>query len=311
MFTQIVSPRNRKATLTIVMLLFIILTTIPDGSGVSQNPSSNPSDLSDTSVAIYIGAGVLGSSALALRNMFLWMNATVSVVDGFQFRNGTLDSFDIIVFPGGSAVSFRDSLQSKGLDLVRDFVRNGGSYFGICGGSLFATNAVLGLFNGSYSNSINGTEIYLTEMHVNQNSTGPDLSTEPESYITMYWGSAYFYSDDMSNVIPICTYPSNDRPGMIASTYGEGTVFLSSPHPEYEEGDSRDGNEQYNYMNDPDTEWNLLLKVSRWLVDASSTESSPTEGSQYGIQISTYFILGTVALLGLISVTYLVRSRRS
>jgi glutamine amidotransferase-like uncharacterized protein len=306
MSTQIGFSRNRKATFTIVILLFIILTTVPDGNGVSQEPSSTPSDLSDASVAIYSGAGVLVSSSLALQNMFRWMNATVGLVDGFQIRNGTLDSYDIIVFPGGSAVTFSNSLEPEGLDIVIDFVRNGGSYFGICGGSLFGTNAVLGLFNGSYSNSINGTGTHLTEMYVNQNSTGPDLSTEPESYQTLYWASAYFYSDDMSNVIPICTYPSNDRPGMIAFSYGEGTAFLSSPHPEYEEGDSRDGTTVYDNMDDPDSEWNLLLKVSRWLVDASSIEDS-----QDGIQISTFLILGTASVLGLISVTYLVKSRKT
>ncbi|MBE0526289.1 MAG: hypothetical protein IH631_05060 [Candidatus Thorarchaeota archaeon] len=306
MFTQIVSTRNRNATFTVILLLFIILTTMPDASGVSQELATTPSDLSDANVAIYSGEGVLGSSALALRNMFLWMNATVDFVDGFQIRNGTLDSCDILVFPGGSAVDFRYYLEPEGLELVREFVRNGGSYFGICGGSLFATNSVLGLFNGSYSNPVNGSGTYLIEMLVNQSSAGPDLATEPESYQTLYWASAYFYSDDMSNVIPICTYPSNGRPGMIAFTYGEGTAFLSSPHPEYEEGDIRDGTPVYDYMNDPDSEWNLLLKVSRWLVDESMSQSSPG-----GIPMSTFFILGTVGLLGLVSVTFLVRYRRS
>jgi glutamine amidotransferase-like uncharacterized protein len=234
------------------------------------------------------------------------MNASVSIVYAHQILNGTLDSYDILAVPGGSALTYRNSLETEGLDIIREFVRNGGSYFGICGGSLFATQVILGLFNGSYSNSINGTDIHLTEMNVNRASTGPDLSTEPESYQTMYWGSSFFYSDDMSNIIPICTYPSNDRPGMIAFTYSIGTVFLSSPHPEYEEGDDRDGVTLYDDLNDPDSEWNLLLKVSRWLVD----ESVP-QNSQDGFQISTYFILGTVVFLGLISVTYLIKSRKT
>ena len=288
------------------MLLIFVLTSIPDTHGVSQEISSSPSDLSGINVAVFGGLGALTSSTNALENMFLWMNASVSIVYSFQILNGTLDSYDLLAYPGGSALNYLQMLGTEGLDIIREFVRNGGSYFGICGGSLFATNFALGLFNGSYSNPINGTDIYLTEMNVNRNSTGPDLSTEPESYLTMYWGSAYFYGDDMSNVIPICTYPSNDRPGMIAFTYGEGTAFLSSPHPEYEEGDSRDGVAQYDSMNDPDTEWNLILKVSRWLVD----ESVP-QNNQNGVQISTYFILGTVAFLGLISVTYLVKSRKT
>ncbi|MFW9770179.1 MAG: BPL-N domain-containing protein [Candidatus Thorarchaeota archaeon] len=276
---------------------------MPHVRGMSTETPSTPSDLSDTKVAIYGGVGVLSSSRDALENMFLWMNASVDIVYAFEIINDTLDSYDIVVFPGGSAASYSLGLGTEGLDIVREFVRNGGSYFGICGGSLFATNAVLGLFDGSYSNSINGTDIYLTEMLVNQNSTGPDLSTEPESYWTMYWASAYFYGD-MSNVIPICTYPSNDRPGMIALTYDEGTAFLSSPHPEYEEGDSRDGTSEYDYLNDPDTEWGLLLKVSRWLVD----ESVPAI-NQDGNPIIPYMILGTVALIGLVSVIYLIKKR--
>ncbi|TET10751.1 MAG: hypothetical protein E3J86_04890 [Candidatus Thorarchaeota archaeon] len=306
MFTQIVSPRNRKATFTIVILLFIVLTTIPDGSGVSQEPSSSPSDLSEINVVVYGDVGVLSSSTQALENMFLWMNATVNIVYAFQIQNGTLDSYDLIAFPGGSAPIYFQSLGDEGLDIVRDFVRNGGSYFGICGGSMFGTNTGLGLFNGTYSNAINGSGTYLTEIYVNRNSTGPDLTTEPESYQTLYWASAYFYSDDMSNVIPLSTYPSNDRPGMIALTYGDGTVFLSSPHPEYKEGDSRDGVTLYDEFDDPDSEWGLLLKVSRWLID----ESRP-QVVQEGIQFTTYLVLGTVGLLGLIVSIYLVRSRSS
>ncbi|MFX1485170.1 MAG: BPL-N domain-containing protein [Promethearchaeota archaeon] len=306
MYFQYGPTRYRRVIYTTCLLLILILTSIPATRCVSEESTSTPSDLSNTKVAIYGGVGVLSSSMDALDNMFLWMNASVDLIYAFQILNGTLDSYDIIVFPGGSAISYSQGLGTEGLDIIRNFVMNGGSYFGICGGSLFATNAILGLFNGSYSNPINGTDIYLTEMNVNHNSTGPDLSTEPDSYLTMYWGSAYFYGDDMSNVIPICTYPSNNRPGMIAFSYGQGTVFLSSPHPEYEEGDSRDGTEQFDYLNDPDSEWGLMLKVSRWLVD----ESIP-QNSQDGSQIIFYFILGTVAFLGLISVSYFVKSRKA
>jgi glutamine amidotransferase-like uncharacterized protein len=281
-------------------LLFVVLSTIPVGSGETLQSSS---DLSGVNVAVFTDDDALACSTLALRNMFQWMNATADLVDADQILNGSLDSYDIAAFPGGSALAYSYSLGPEGLDIVRDFVRDGGSFFGICGGSLFGTNAVLGLFNGSYSSSVNGTMMYIMEMNVNRNSTGPDLSAEPETYHTMYWGSAYFYSDDMSNVIPILTYPATGRPGMIALTYGDGTVFLSSPHPEYEEGDGRDGISLYDNFDDPDSEWGLLLKVSRWLVDASR----PQDESQFML----YLILGTVGILGVIATIYVVKSRSS
>ncbi|MHA1949096.1 MAG: BPL-N domain-containing protein [Candidatus Thorarchaeota archaeon] len=298
------SIQSRNAVILAAILLVVVLTSIP--YGVTQENPPNPTDLSGVNVAVYTDEDALACSTLALRNMFQWMNATADFIDAEEIRNGSLDSYDLIAFPGGSALAYSYSLEPEGLDMVRDFVRTGGSYIGICGGALFGTNAVLGLFNGSYSSSVNGTGMFLTEMNVNRGSTGPDLSNEPESYQTMYWGSAYFYSDDMSDVIPICTYPSNDRPGMIALTYGEGTVFLSSPHPEYEEGDGRDGISLYDQFDDPDSEWGLLLKVSKWLVDASM----PSNG-QDGIQFSTYLVLGTIGILGLIVTVYIVRSRFS
>jgi hypothetical protein len=49
---------------------------MPDARGVSQEISSSPSNLSDVSVAIYGGVGILSSSMDALENMFLWMNAS-------------------------------------------------------------------------------------------------------------------------------------------------------------------------------------------------------------------------------------------
>lgn len=300
------SVRSRKVACVTSLFLILFLTSISNLQGTSAEISSIPSDLSDVKVAIYGGIGVLGSSMDALENMFLWMNASVDIVLASQILNNTLDSFDIVVFPGGSAVSYSLGLGTEGLDIIREFVGNGGSYFGICGGSFFATNAILGLFNGSYSNPINGTNICLTEMYVNQNSTGPDLSNEPESYLTMYWGSAFFYGNDMSDVIPICTYPSNDRPGMIAFTYGEGTAFLSSPHPEYEEGADRDGTGQYDYLNDPDSEWNLMLKVSRWLVDESVVQNNQDE-----IELSAYLVLGITGVAGLISVILIVKLRKT
>jgi glutamine amidotransferase-like uncharacterized protein len=291
----------------IFLLSFSVVFAISDRSVTAQANLAPHVDLHDVNVAIYNGAGGLASSAIALQHLFLWMNATVRFVDGAGIRNGTLSTCDILAFPGGSMLSYRDNLESEGLDIVREFVRDGGSYFGICGGALFGTDIFLDLFNGTYSNPINGTGIYLTQMYVNRNSSGPDLSSEPDSYDVMYWGSSYFYGDGMSTAIPIANYSYNNKPGMIALTYGEGTAFLSSPHPEYEEGNIRDGTDFCDYLNDTDTEWLLLLKVSCWLVDASITQNTTT-----GIQLPDNIVLislGGAGLLGVAIVVYLMKFR--
>ncbi|MHA1963943.1 MAG: BPL-N domain-containing protein [Candidatus Thorarchaeota archaeon] len=288
-----------------LVLMFVVLVSTPIAHAKHVTSQESSSDLQGVRVAIYDGAGVLHSSKVALERMFQWMNATTGLVDGTQIRNGTLDDYDILAMPGGSALTYQAALQTEGLEIVRNFVRTGGSYFGICGGSLFATNIYLSLFNGSYSNSINGSGIHLTQVNVNRSSSGPDLSDEPESYLTMYWASSFFYSSDMSGIIPITTYPQNDRPGMIAFMYGQGTAFLSSAHPEYEEGNDRDGLSEFDYLEDPDSEWGLILKVSCWLIDASTVESS---GSADDFLLPILY--SSVAVGGLVIILTYLRKRK-
>jgi hypothetical protein len=56
---------------------------------------------------------------------------------------------------------------------------------------------------------------------------------------------------------------------MIAFNYGNGTVFLSSPHPEYEEGNMKDGTDLWDLYSDPDSEWGLMLRICEWLLEES------------------------------------------
>ncbi|GAG85251.1 unnamed protein product, partial [marine sediment metagenome] len=170
-----------------------------------------------------------------------------------------------------------------GIEKIQDFVENGGSYFGICGGSTFGART-LTLFEGNmYPVNEPGDTIHMSTMNVNQSSNGPDLSDYSASFRTMYYGSQYFVPTVRTDVHVIAKYDSNNQPGMIACEYGDGTVFLSSPHPEYEEDSDRDDTTFGDDLDDPDSEWDLLLRVSKWLIEDSygepstSTTTSSTE----------------------------------
>ncbi len=231
-----------------------------------------PTGMEGVRVAVYNGRGSLLSSSVALLNMFRWMNAEANYVNSTDIQQGVLDDYDIVAFPGGGAFDYSTFLGTEGRNAVLNFIAEGGSYFGICGGSVFGTESYLGLFKGYTSGAVNGSDTKLIPMIVNTNSTGPDLSAEPSTYELLYWNSGYFYSSNatyMSTVIPIVLYTQNNEPAMIACRYGNGTVFLSYPHPEYEEGSARDGDDDFDYYTDPDSEWGLLLKVSLWLVETS------------------------------------------
>ncbi|MFX1431851.1 MAG: BPL-N domain-containing protein [Promethearchaeota archaeon] len=249
--------------------LFILFTTINTFNtryGVSQTRNN----LRGVNVAVYNGNGALESSYVALKEMFEWMDANVNSINSDNILSGTLSDCDILVFPGGDTSLYQFYLGNEGIEIIRNFLLNGGSYFGICGGALFGTDG-LNLIDGSFlpTNPEIPGGIYIIEMNVNQGSTGPDLSDEPASYQLLYWSSRYYHSDNMSNINPIMIYPHNNQPGMITFRYGNGAVFLSFPHPEYEENSARDATSDFDYLDDPDSEWNLLLKISVWLYFAS------------------------------------------
>ncbi|MFX0037356.1 MAG: BPL-N domain-containing protein [Candidatus Hermodarchaeota archaeon] len=251
-----------------LFILFIATNVCNIKFGVSQVQT----DLEGVNVSVYNGDGALQSSYIALREMFEWMNATVSSINWDNILNGSLKDCDILVYPGGNTFLYQASLGNEGIKIIRNFLRNGGSYFGICGGALFGTdglNLIDGYFLPTTPQIPGGT--YIIEMNVNQESTGPDLSGEPASYQLLYWESQYYHSEDMSNINPIMTYLHNDQPGMITFKYGTGTVFLSFPHPEYEENSDRDGTSDFDSYNDPDSEWDLLFKISLWLYLNSPT----------------------------------------
>lgn len=211
--------------------------------------------------------------------MFEWMNATVASVNASQIRDDVLDDYDIFVVPGGSESTCSNELDAEGRQKVKDFVIGGGSYFGICGGATFGAE-YLYLFGG-YMGPVSepGSIIHMTTMHINRSSTGPDLSDFPENISTLYYASQCFTPRVGTSVHIIASYDYDGRAGMIAFKYQNGTVFLSSPHPEYEEDSDRDNTTFGDDLHDPESEWNLLLRISKWLIEASYVEPSETTTS--------------------------------
>ena len=50
---------------------------------------------------------------------------------------------------------------------------------------------------------------------------------------------------------------------MIAFEKANGTVFLSSIHPEFEENSNRDDTDLFDEFDDPDSEWELMFSIAR------------------------------------------------
>ena len=258
---------NRRTAIMTIVVIAVIVTPI---FYFLLTPPSPPSPLEGVRVSIYMDRGISAPSRTALEHMFLWMGGEVSIIEPADIAEGVLNTTDILVMPGGCWCDERIAILGEDMkSIIRSYIEDGGSYFGIDGGASYATDYRLNIFHGRLVADALGATEFMTELEINRELTSPDLSQESDSYEVFYEASGYFDIDDMTGIHTIATYANTSLPCMIAFKYGTGTVFMSSPHPEYEEDGDRDGTDMYDLQVDPDSEWDLMLRISQWLLDES------------------------------------------
>ncbi|TFF92262.1 hypothetical protein EU546_07700, partial [Candidatus Thorarchaeota archaeon] len=147
----------------------------------------------------------------------------------------------------------------------------------------------------------------MCQISLNQGTELLDLSGEPENHSVMYWGGPYFVPDESAQVEILAKYSINDEPAMIAFEQGASRVFLSGPHPEWEEDSTRDGQDWGDLFDDRGSEWPMMLTVACWLTNRTASTTSTTETTPPDVAALTGAIL--VVSLGTISIVVYLRRR--
>lgn len=192
-------------------------------------------------------------------SVFAW-----EVLNSADIQPGWLSGYDVVIIPGGNAVKQIERLGSIGKDAVREFVRDGGGYVGICGGAKLATAGYdwsLALVNaktltgmmdipgvGAVSLGARGggtVNMELTDAGRRIFSDCPGLMK------TRFCAGPIFLPAGLKNLpecvslaayrTEICRYEPQrgtmiDTPAIIAGHFGKGQVIIFSPHPEMTEG---------------------------------------------------------------------------
>ncbi|WP_223885640.1 BPL-N domain-containing protein [Nocardia colli] len=151
---------------------------------------------------------------------------------GTPLTAAALAEAQLYVQPGGGADldgtwrTLRDSA-----DLIRDWVRNGGSYLGLCfGGYLAGRDPGFDLLPGD-------TDGYA-------GSPGATVPDDRDTVVAVTWqgkprhmyfqdGPA-FLLDNGADATVLATYP-NGMAAVVVAPYGKGRVGVSGPHPEADE----------------------------------------------------------------------------
>ena len=97
-------------------------------------------DTSELCIAVYDAGGVGKRGPHNLDRVFSKTKSVMRRVGVADIRDGVLDQFDMVIFPGGSGSKQAAALEEEGQEVVKQFVEDGGGYMGICAGAFLAAS---------------------------------------------------------------------------------------------------------------------------------------------------------------------------
>jgi len=254
---QPVSTRTRQHRIMVHRLMRELKMT---AGGI--HVMASPHDRNAILVAVYDGGGV-GRRAPDAFARILDANRRMHMrhVGGADIRAGVLEQFDVVIIPGGSGSKEARALGKTGRSRVKEFIRKGGGYIGVCAGAYLASanyDWSLGVCNtrtftgkrkipgkGSRSMWYRGmSDVVRMELTDEGRKilgdfqgpfdvryhNGPILSTAGKPNLPAFITLAHFRSEVWLYAPQKGTMVNT--PSIVWSPYGKGRVLLISPHPE-------------------------------------------------------------------------------
>lgn len=209
-------------------------------------------------ILIYNDVGVFNIHPLktALETYFK-NNIEIDTISSTEIVNNTKLNNDILALfiPGGIANKYFEKIGIKGNKNIQNYIKNGGIYFGICGGAYYACNKVEfendipnSKINAQYKldliNSCAKGTLY-KELDIQPFSHSIDATTIVDiEYINsviktnssaLYHGGPFFdLIEKNCQIIANYKLKSGKKlPAILQKTYGKGKVIISGVHFEY------------------------------------------------------------------------------
>ncbi len=213
--------------------------------------TTTPKDQGSIRVAIYADEGSPKAPDLiegclgTLPDKFHLVRVTAE-----QIRQGALANFDVIAQGGGRASLQAEALGDDGREKIREFLRKGGGYVGICAGAYLAAADrpyYLRIINARvvdrehWARGGGDVQIRFTDegkVNLRQESPvvqirynqGPLLARDSHADLPSYTELAVYETEIAKKGAPEGVMKGTSA--MVSAPFGNGRVFLSSPHPE-------------------------------------------------------------------------------
>lgn len=161
------------------------------------------------------------------------------MINGVDIRNGVLDhnGHNVILIPGGMSSVQSYVIYPKGLTAIRNFVKRGNGYLGICAGAYLASDTDLGL------NLV--TDTLFGSGAVGEVEVSPTISDLPifwgynRSRFNLHYWCGPTFKPDARILAKVEKVPDKwkkpelcERGCIMATEYQKGRLVLIGPHPE-------------------------------------------------------------------------------
>ena len=164
----------------------------------------------------------------------------------------------LFVIPGGADTFYVNKLRGKGDKIIQKYIRNGGSFLGICAGSYYASSFVE-FDKGGPDEVVGARQLNLVNSHAigpvlakysyssNKGARAAVIQCDQDKLAVFYNGGPYFQIPKNNTTAKIiCTYSEKDNlPAVVYSKYGKGQVLLSAVHFEYDPNKLSHNDEYY------------------------------------------------------------------
>jgi glutamine amidotransferase-like uncharacterized protein len=197
-------------------------------------------------VLIYNGPDTLPKSVEGVKSSLNIAN-NKNLVPGLRFaystnsviNSNTLKSFDVLVIPGGNSGGLYINNRNLNRESIKNFVKSGKGYLGICAGAYAASNRNDGRYYGwGIAPHINCKPVeytgYLTISITNNGQKILKISGIQKIY--HFRGPAMYGT---GNIIPMAIYADRKTGyknllAIVEDTYGNGKTILCGSHLEYD-----------------------------------------------------------------------------
>jgi glutamine amidotransferase-like uncharacterized protein len=224
-----------------ILLSFVCL--LYAAAALAQQPAT-------ISVAVYDDAGATSSKEKLIVAIEKSERYALQRLKADDIRAGKLKEFKVVMLPGGSGSKQGNTLGPEGREEIRQFVKDGGGYIGICAGAYLATNdydwslhilnakvmdrqhwargvADLELSLPSAGKELFGKQADRLTLHYHQ---GPLLAPADKEGLPAYQELARFEAEVAKNGAPMGVMIGTTA--IAAADFGKGRVLCFSPHPE-------------------------------------------------------------------------------